>query len=122
MKIKIISYNIDYCDDIEHFALQGITDWDEVDEDTYRKLDGWCKLKNRESYDRYCVVRQCNLDLPTCVTEYVAHVEKEEQRRAEQKRKREEARKLRAAKKQQLKEADEVRLLQDLMKKHKDKI
>jgi hypothetical protein len=121
IKIKILAYQGDYCQEYDHLILKGCTDWELVDVDTYHQLAGWCAWKNRtSSIDdiRYSIFRDEKLDFKQCVQDYVNHIAAEEQKRAETNRKREETRRLKAAARNKLAEAQERKLLDDLRKKY----
>jgi hypothetical protein len=122
MKIKILSYVGDYDsnDDYIHI-LRGVTDWEEVDADTYHKLAGWCAMKNRATSMadvRYTIFRQDQINVMSCVQEYLDHMAAEEKKRAAAAKKRLENKRLKLAKKQKLAEDQERKLLQDLKQKY----
>lgn len=122
-QIKIVETNHLDWDDFDIWAARGITDWEEVDDETFRKLQGWIIMKNREAYDfRYALIVKAKVDIPTCVAEYVKYMEEEEQRKAQEKAKAEQARKLKLLKKQKLAEDEERKLFEQLKSKFGDSV
>lgn len=119
-KIKILSYVGDYdVHDNNIQILKGITDWEEVDDDTYDKLAKWCMMKNRSLGGmRYAIFCDDQLDYMNCVQEYLDHIEAEEKKREEAAKKREEAKRIKMATKKKLAEKEERELLNSLKQKY----
>lgn len=117
-QVKIVEASMLSWDDFEAWAARGITDWEEVDDDTYKKLQGWVTMKNRDQYDfRYVLISKAKVDIPTCVAEYLQYMEEEERRKAEQRAQAEQARKLKLLKKKKLAEEEERHLFEQLKAK-----
>jgi hypothetical protein len=80
-------------------------------------------MKNRTtSMDdvRYTIFRQDQINVMSCVQEYLDHMAAEEKKRADAAKKRLENKRLKLAKKQKLAEDQERKLLQDLKKKYEE--
>lgn len=116
--ISIISNGYD-CNEIEFWAARGITDWESVDEDTYKKLCGWVALKNRDTYpdEKYVVITKPDVNIPTCVADFVKFMEEDEKRRAAIKAKAELSKKMKQLKKQKLNEKEEREMFEKLKAK-----
>lgn len=80
-------------------------------------------MKNLESLNygvRYTIYRQEDLNLKTCIKDYLDHI-KQEQAKAEARRiEREEKKKLKLAKQKKLKEEEEKALLEELKRKYQN--
>jgi len=122
MLIKIISYEGEYHDDFDRWIVHDITDWESVDDDTYRQLWGWCQIQNCKGNRQYTIFRQEDVDIKRCVADYMAEIERQEKAAAERRAAAEKKRQMKAAAKQRLAEEQEIQLLNQLLTKHKDKI
>ena len=123
MKIKIISYQGEYHHDFESWIMHDVTDWEEVDQETYNQLSGWCKMQNDRSRSNreYIIFRQEQLDIKRSVADYMAHIQAEAQAQAKRRAHAEHRRKLKQAAKRRLEESQEIELMNQLLAKHGDK-
>lgn len=124
MLIKIISYEGEYHDDFDRWVVHDVTNWEEVDEEQYRQLVGWCQMKNNSSrYDeKYIIFRQDQIDFKRAIADYLAHIEAERAAAEKKRLAAETRRKMKQAAKQKLEESQEIELMNQLLAKHKDKI
>jgi hypothetical protein len=120
-QIKIICYIGTYSDDFEGTIIQSITNWETVDEGTVKTLQAWCAMKNRNvGYNdlKYLLLVEPEVSVPSCVAEYLAHIEQVKKDAADRAAKAATKKQMAQAKKQRLDRASELALLAELQKKY----
>jgi hypothetical protein len=120
MKIKIIAYFGDYdSGDMEYAAVRDITTWDEVSDEDYQKLLGWVQMQNRKAvYPRYVMFVQERLNYKNCINDYLEYIKEEEKKAIAAKAKKESDARLKKALRDKKSAESELKLIQDLAKKH----
>jgi hypothetical protein len=127
MRVKILKGSVDYRDfdngdESRRLIVDGVSDWEEVDEEIYDNLVRWATTKNNNSYarsDKFYVFGD-GVPVKLAVLEYANMIEQEEEKKKLAKQKREAAAKKRAetAKKKESKKKRE--LYAQLKKEFKD--
>jgi len=110
-----------YDKNINHFV--NATDFDEVDDDTYRKLWDFCRRKSKHNYrtgefEMYVLIEKYEEPVSKTIAEYTEMVENEKKLEAKRKKEYEKQKKLEAKKKKEAKEAKERKKLEELKKKY----